>query len=261
MSQAIVFAVCFVATTLGSMCGLGGGIIIKPVVETMNVMGVSQLSLLSSATVLAMAVVSVIKSRKRLMDDLRTSTLIAIGAVTGGILGKQLFGTLRAVLASDALIGAVQAVLTGLMALTVLVSLTPLWRVRRLSIQNPALTALAGLMLGMVSAFLGIGGGPFNLLVLGMLFSMDTKRASLNSVYVILFSQSAGIVTAALGGLPDIDPMMLTVMVSAGVLGGFVGSRLNRVADERLMNAVLKWTMALIVAICAYNAVRYALAI
>ncbi|MEI3183290.1 MAG: sulfite exporter TauE/SafE family protein [Lachnospiraceae bacterium] len=39
-----------------------------------------------------------------------------------------------------------------------------------------------------MSSFLGIGGGPINLVVLLYFFSMDTKAAAQNSLYIILFS-------------------------------------------------------------------------
>ena len=42
--------------------------------------------------------------------------------------------------------------------------------------------------LGILSSFLGIGGGPINLVVLFFFFSMDTKTAAQNSLYTILFS-------------------------------------------------------------------------
>ena len=43
-----------------------------------------------------------------------------------------------------------------------------------------------GLALGLMSSFLGIGGGPINLVVLGYLFSMDSKTAAANRLYIIL---------------------------------------------------------------------------
>lgn len=58
----VFFAVSLLASIVGSICGIGGGVIIKPVLDAMNVMCVSCISFLSGCTVLTMSVVSVYKN-------------------------------------------------------------------------------------------------------------------------------------------------------------------------------------------------------
>ena len=43
----IFFAVSILSCTAGSVCGIGGGVIIKPVLDATGVMGVSSISFLS----------------------------------------------------------------------------------------------------------------------------------------------------------------------------------------------------------------------
>ena len=57
------FLICVTATTLGAISGIGGGVIIKPVMDALGGMSVSTISFLSGCTVLAMSVVSVLRSR------------------------------------------------------------------------------------------------------------------------------------------------------------------------------------------------------
>ena len=53
-------------------------------------------------------------------------------------------------------------------------------------------------------------------------FSVDTKTAALNSLYVILFSQTASFFsTLVQGKTPKFDVLVLTVMGGGGVAGGF----------------------------------------
>lgn len=59
----IVFAVCLAASVIGGICGIGGGVIIKPVLDAMGVMSVSALQFLSGLTVLGMSAVSVLRRR------------------------------------------------------------------------------------------------------------------------------------------------------------------------------------------------------
>ena len=40
----IIFAVCLCASTIGGICGIGGGVIIKPVLDALGLMSVSAIS-------------------------------------------------------------------------------------------------------------------------------------------------------------------------------------------------------------------------
>ena len=105
-----------------------------------------------------------------------------------------------------------------------------------------------------MSSFLGIGGGPINLVVLGFLFSMDSKTAAANSLYIILFSQLASFVSTLITGLPAFDPLVLALMVAGGIGGGIVGRSLNKRMDNRAVDKLFICLMSLIIAICVFNA-------
>ena len=79
----------FLASIIGSICGIGGGILIKPVLEMVGAASVSTISFLSSCTVLSMSLYNVGRSQKsgRQEIDLSVATPLAIGAALGGILG------------------------------------------------------------------------------------------------------------------------------------------------------------------------------
>ncbi len=59
----IFFAVCFLASIVGAICGIGGGVIIKPVLDAFGVLDVKVISFLSGCTVLSMTTYSVLRSR------------------------------------------------------------------------------------------------------------------------------------------------------------------------------------------------------
>ena len=75
-----VFAVCLAASTIGGVCGIGGGVMIKPLLDATGIMPVSTLSFLSGLTVLAMACISVYKNRKTNELDAKRSIPLGIGA-------------------------------------------------------------------------------------------------------------------------------------------------------------------------------------
>ena len=115
---------------------------------------------------------------------------------------------------------------------------------------------MIGLLLGIMSSFLGIGGGPINLVVLGYFFSMDTKTAAANSLYIILFSQLASLIATLISGVPEFRILALILMVAGGIGGGIVGRKLNKKMDNRAVDKLFIGLMVLIVGICVYNAVR-----
>ena len=47
-----LFLICFLASIIGAICGVGGGVIIKPVVDAFGLLTISQASFLSGCTVL-----------------------------------------------------------------------------------------------------------------------------------------------------------------------------------------------------------------
>lgn len=102
----IVFAVCLAASVIGGICGIGGGVIIKPVLDAMGVMSVSALQFLSGLTVLGMSAVSVLRRRGEHLLELRTGNALAAGAVLGGLAGNMLFELLRHAVADDRTVGA-----------------------------------------------------------------------------------------------------------------------------------------------------------
>lgn len=61
ISFVLMLIVTFLATLLGPICGIGGGVIIKPVVDALGIMPVAEVSFLSGIAVLVMAVVTLVQ--------------------------------------------------------------------------------------------------------------------------------------------------------------------------------------------------------
>ena len=63
MSYLPIYLVAFLASLLGPLCGIGGGVIIKPVVDAMQVLPVATVSFLSSLSVLTMSLATLLQNR------------------------------------------------------------------------------------------------------------------------------------------------------------------------------------------------------
>ena len=152
--SSLIFLICLSASAVGGICGIGGGVIIKPVIDAMGIMSVSAISLLSGLTVLSMSVVNVIKQRKSGLVELKRGSLLAAGSVVGGLLGNNLFHMLKSLLGQDDMVGMIQAVV--LAAVTLLTLVYSVWlreRVTSLHVENPAAIAAIGLVMGCYNAW------------------------------------------------------------------------------------------------------------
>lgn len=258
----IFFLVSLCASAVGAICGIGGGVIIKPVLDVFHLESVSTISFLSGCTVLSMSCYSVSKSllagERRV--SFQTGTPLALGAAAGGLAGNALFSCVRGFYQDPNTVGAVQAACLAAVTLGTLLYTVNKGRIRTHSVQNKALCVLIGLGLGCMSSFLGIGGGPINLVVLYFFFSMETKTAAANSLYIILFSQLASVsATILCRNVPDFHWTVLLLMVSGGIGGGVVGRVLNRRIDDRAVERLFIALMAVIIAISLFNTWRYGL--
>ena len=103
------FIISLLASVAGAICGIGGGVIIKPTLDLFHLDSVATVSFLSGCTVLAMSCYSVTKALRAgdSKVDLKLGTPLAIGAAAGGVAGKQMFAAISAAFAETA--GAVQA--------------------------------------------------------------------------------------------------------------------------------------------------------
>src|SRR5699024_11950241 len=93
----IYFIIGLFASILGSMAGIGGGVIIKPILDTIGLDDVSTISVLSASTVFAMAAMSLITMlfSKKLQVRFKIASLLAIASIIGGIIGKGIFNRLQ----------------------------------------------------------------------------------------------------------------------------------------------------------------------
>ncbi len=191
--------------------------------------------------------------------SLSTGTPLALGAAAGGLLGSQLFSAVKAMFDNPNTVGSVQAVCLAIVTAGTLAYTLNKERIRTLRVENKVACVAIGLFLGCMSSFLGIGGGPINLVVLYFFFSMDTKTAAANSLYIIFFGQLFSLFTAlAARTVPPFRPSVLGLMVAGGIGGGIIGRMLNKKMDNRLVERLFIALMAVIIAISLFNSVRYA---
>ena len=151
---------------------------------------VSTVSFCSGCTVLGMSVCSLIKNRNDGVKlQLKMSTALAIGAVGGGLVGKWMFEMVRSGFGNERMLGAIQAIFLTIITIGVFLYVCNKDKLPSKHVDNFFVAILIGVFLGVISSFLGIGGGTSNVAVLFFFFSMEAKEAAKNSLYIIIFSQ------------------------------------------------------------------------
>lgn len=256
----VFFLVAFIACTIGKICGMGGGVIIKPVLDAFGVMSVSSINLLSGCTVIGMTLWSVCKTalQGNSKVDIRSSTPLAIGAAIGGIMGKELFSSVEKLFSDPNRAGGIQAGILFIAMMATLIYTVKKDKVKSMHVTNPVVIVFIGLVLGMLGSFLGIGGGPFNMAVLFLFFSMPVKTAAQNSLYIILISQVTSLIRQVLSGhLPPIIPAVLIGMVVFGIIGSEVGGNINKRLTDKSATVLFECATILVMAICVYNGYKF----
>ncbi len=237
--QVIYFFIAFCSCIIGAISGIGGGLIMKPVIDYLGHFDALTINFLTGTTVLFMSTTSIITSRKQEVSiEIKLTIFLAIGAVFGGGLGKI------TLLNSGSEIDFLQTIFLLLLNLSVLFYLVFKRRINTLNVKNPFFTLFLGFILGTIASFLGIGGGPINIAALHYFYTMPTKEIVKTSLLLIFLSQATSlIITFVTGSVPDVGVFYLLFMCLGGVLGAYLGKRITEKTsdqtDERMLIIVI----------------------
>lgn len=244
------------ATFLGAYVGLGGGVIIKPLLDLIGHDSIAVVNFISACAVFSMSISSTakhIKSKTKI--DFGFISVLSAGAVAGGILGSFLFDYLLSIL-NNSILKSIQGLILGFL-LVLSVTYINVHNSKSFNIKNHAGIIAVGFALGFIASFLGIGGGPINVAFLVLFFSMNMKDAAVYSVGTIFFSQLSKLITMIFKGtVPAVNPIVIIVAVICAVTGGIIGARINKKSNEKVMKAVFTVVVAVLSLINFYNAIR-----
>ena len=236
---------------------MGGGVVIKPVLDMMGDFDSASIGALSSITVLAMSVTTFARQVRK-KRQLSIAKLIALGisSAGGGVIGQYIFDLMTAGASNAHIIKIIQNSI--LLFLIVCIFFYMLFRnkIKPLHLKNIVFYILVGVLLGILSSFLGIGGGPLNVAIFMLLFGMEIKEATFASIITIMFAQIAKVVTILIGGgFGSYDLSMLPYMVVAGVVGGLIGSFVAKKISGKVTAIAFNVMQLSVMIICVVNIV------
>jgi uncharacterized protein len=221
----------FAAGVLGSMIGLGGGIIIVP---ALTFLGFPPTVAASNSLFAALsnAVASTISYTKQKRIEFSLGLKLGLLSVPGTVLGA-LFSNDAAPDVFKILFGFV------LIASAIYIFLRKKIESREttLSKQMLVFTVGASFFAGILSAFFGIGGGIIfvPLMVVGM--GMAMKKAAPTSQLILLFSSLSGVIVHSFLGHPDFTQVGFLAIGSFA--GGLVGARLSIDIKEKYLQILI----------------------
>lgn len=255
MYELIYGIIILFATFTGAFVGLGGGVIIKPLLDLIGHDGIAVVNFISACAVFSMSISSTVRHIKaKTKIDFKFIVILSAGAVAGGICGSTLFDYLLTVFDNDSL-KRLQGLILGILLVASVIYVN-VKNAKSFKVKNPAGIVIVGLALGFIASFLGVGGGPINVAFLVLFFSMSMKEAAVYSVGTIFFSQLSKIVSMAVSSsIPAVSPTVLITAVVCAVVGGILGARMNKKGNEKVIKTVFTVCVAAIAAVDFYNAI------
>ena len=221
----------FVAGVLGSMIGLGGGIIVVPV---LTFFGFSPTLAASNSLFAAFsnAVASTISYSKQKRIDYYLGLKLGLLTIPGTVLG--------AYVSSDVAPG-IFKILFGLILICSAAYIFLRKKIetkdKDVNTKTMIFSISASFFAGIISSFFGIGGGIIfvPLMVVGM--GMAMKKAAPTSQFILLFASLSGVIVHSFLGHPDF--LQAGFLASGSFVGGLVGARLSVEIRERFLQILV----------------------
>ncbi len=225
----------FTAGLLGSIIGLGGGIIIVPV---LTFFGFSP-ALAASNSIFAVfsnAIASSISYAKQRRIEYSIGLKLGLLSIPGTVVGA---------LVSSEITPSIFKILFALILISASVYIFSKRRIEpkryNISKQIMILAIGASFVAGIMSGLFGIGGGIIFVPLMVVAMGLSMKNAAPTSQFILLFASASALVTHTLLGHPDFYQALL---LSVGAfVGGLVGARLSLEIKENSLKILISIVM------------------
>ncbi|MCL1988633.1 MAG: sulfite exporter TauE/SafE family protein [Firmicutes bacterium] len=256
MTGAVYFGVVLIACVIGSIVGLSGGIIVRPVLDAVGQHDIMNIAFFVSSSIVTMTIVSTYKKMKDgIQINLKVAAMISCGAVFGGMIGNLILDNLLAIMPNEAI---VQLIQTGLTIFFVILAIYFTNSKLQYRIEKQWTYPIIGVILGTIAVFIGIGGGPINVPLFCILFGLSIKEATAYSIVIIFFSHTVNIITLAFTtGLGTFDVQYLLFILPAALIGGFIGSIISKKLSENAVKKAFLATMCGLILLNVYNGIGF----
>jgi uncharacterized membrane protein YfcA len=250
LALALLFGVAI--GVLLSLVGGGGSILTVPVLVYALGLSVHQATATSLLIVGATALAGAVPHARAGRVALATALIFGLAGIGGAFAGTWL---------NQRVSGTVILALFGILMLVVAVRMA--WRVTPEPERMPVTMgarwpiAVAGLIVGFMTGFFGVGGGFLIVPALVLLLRLPMRLAVGTSLVIIAINSAAGILAHLQAGDMKLDLALL--MIAGGIAGSHLGARLHGQLDEARLARAFAVLIALVgVYLVARNALALA---
>ena len=223
-----------VAGTFGSMVGVGGGMLMIPVLTLMG-LEPSQIASTSLIAVTSTGISSTIEYSRQKRIDYLVGLKIAALAIPGAIIGAFLSSYIS--LEHFKVYFAIILILAGLYIVYRNSILKERHQEKTNSKSMHLLFYMGSFTAGIISSLFGIGGGIIFVPSMVIMLGASMFRAGPNSQLALMVTSLVGVFTHSLLGHPNyIDGILLAI---GAFIGGYIGARLSRHVRERILQILL----------------------
>ncbi|SHF13143.1 sulfite exporter TauE/SafE family protein [Clostridium fallax] len=230
----IYFFIALIACIIGSFIGVGGGIIIIPLLLSLGIEK-SNAAVNSALTVFIMSILTTIIYIRRKQGDLKTAILFGIGVIPGAAIGVHINK-----LVSPKTFNIIFIVLM----ISLIIILFFKKRVPKINLNNIT-KPFIGLFIGIVSGLFGIGGGPITVPALLLLYGATQKNAGATAIYLTLIATGNAVLNYMISGNKDLT--LSLYMIPAAIIGSALGTYFNKKASEKLCNILFNCVLIFII--------------
>jgi uncharacterized membrane protein YfcA len=225
----------FAAGLLGSIIGLGGGIIIVPV---LTFFGFSP-ALAASNSIFAVfsnAIASSISYAKQRRIEYSIGLKLGLLSIPGTVVGAFI---------SSEITPSIFKILFALILISASIYIFSKRKIEQknynLSKQIMILAIGASFVAGIISGLFGVGGGIIFVPLMVVAMGLSMKNAAPTSQFILLFASGSALVTHTILGHPDFYQALL--LATGAFVGGLVGARLSLEIKENSLKILISLVM------------------
>lgn len=230
----IYFLIALGATSIGSLVGLGGDLLIIPFLLSLGIPK-ALISVNVDLSMFAMSLVATIIYAKRKQGDFKTAILFALGIIPGASFGVFINSKIT--------IPTFNLVFVSLVVFLLFVMFI---KDKLPKVVLPQYTKpIIGLCIGMISGLFGIGGAILLVPILIVFYGLCNKKTAATTMYLVFISTIVTVSNYAFRGYTDFSYAMW--MVPGAMLGSVIGTYFNKKVSHKFVDITFKLILVFII--------------
>ncbi len=248
--EIIYLLIFFFIMLSSSIAGLGGGVVLKPLLDFIGVYTSMEIAIISSLAILVMSFVSLFMKIRQKDEKLNMKLLLTI--TISSVIGASISSFALASITDENFIIITQSVL--LVFLIIILLLMTNFMKKTYEIKSLPIIFIVGIFLGLFPSFIGIGGGLINVPIFTRFFKINYKKAVFYSLALVSFSQITKLFVLSRSiDFSSLNYYLLPEIIIASVAGGIVGSLVIKKFGEKAIKTFYNVIIVFVLALTVYN--------